>query len=102
MREIKEVLHLYLGCNIQWVKYERPITAKLICYNIQSGTCVVEDKDTQYMIELNQIKAIELRKLSDMTEEEARELAIIYSGDNECKRVEGTASNWWYFQCFRK
>lgn len=40
-----------------------------------------------------------LRRLEDMTEEEALGLAKIYSGADMLERIKGTVANWWYFKC---
>lgn len=41
-----------------------------------------------------------LRRLEDMTEDEAAYLALIYSGAKKVSPMKGIASNWHYFFCY--
>lgn len=74
---IKDYLHLYLGCQVDWKKfpdnesYSRNYRdlGTLACISIH-GDVVIETKDSQFHRKLKDVKLV-LRPLSDMTKEEA-------------------------------
>lgn len=78
MKDIKDYIQFYLGCDVQWARnsLQTPSKAKLLCYNI-CGECVLENKDNQFQVNISLIKPI-LRPLSSMTEEEAKHLFVLH------------------------
>lgn len=80
MKNIKDYLHLYLGCEIVW-KDKRG-------YWFPENRTHIEFTNTKdriiYMILLSEAKPL-LRPLSDITEEELRQCSIVYcEGHNNC------------------
>lgn len=71
---IKEVIHFYLGCDIQHTNKNGTFILKLVVVDMQSGSCtcthqVVDKHPATWSYSLDDIKPI-VRKLSDMTEKE--------------------------------
>lgn len=80
MKDIKSVLHLYLGCKVQWESGKSIMTGKLISVNQYYSECQAYI-DTHKIgfnfatIKLSGIKPI-LSRLSDITLEDAKEINI--------------------------
>lgn len=73
-KNIKDYLHLYIGCNIA-IAEERFNSPGLRLIGISDLGCQVRDESIKlsFYVNLEDCKLV-LRPLSDMTEEEAREL----------------------------
>lgn len=73
MREIKEVLHLYTGCQMSTPYGEcKFLYYKFGCDELRYNPVIVDRGDMQFAFKLDEVKPI-LRKLSDSTEEEKKE-----------------------------
>jgi hypothetical protein len=96
--EIKDVLHLYLGCeaNVEVSEYYEAGQGKIISIDLEGEVCVISNKSTKYCVEaaFHDIIPI-LSKLPDMTEEECwewqREFTFFHVSDDEYGRayIEG-------------
>lgn len=100
--KLQDYIHYYIGCKIlfdnkEWQIFRIEVTGKgiLVTGNRFFATGGWRH-NTIWATECNLI----LRRLEDMTEEEAEKLAIIYSGAKSVKRTKGMASNWHYFFCY--
>lgn len=99
---IKDFAHYYIGqrCLNTWFSEDHP--------NYNPGWVLTGfDRDAHRPFKLeteddftwtDSIKPV-LRRLEDMTEDEALHLAQIYSGADKIKRTTGTVSNFFYFFC---
>lgn len=80
VKNIKDYLHLYLGCEVQYVEYYNTVIKNGILVEMPIGGTewgvVNEQGDREYSFE-QEIKPI-LRPLSDMTEDENKETSKLY------------------------
>ena len=91
--KIIDYIHYYFGCQCleaikvpgQELNFEPSTITVRTLFNVQS--------------QLSEVKLV-LRRLEDMTEEEAANLAVIYSGAKKVSPMKGIASNWHYFFCY--
>jgi hypothetical protein len=79
-------LHYYLGCDYWTNNSQGNLNAKTL-------------PDVIDMVKRGMDVRLHLRRLEDMTEEEALTLAKIYSGSDKIKRTTGTVNNFFYFFC---
>jgi hypothetical protein len=94
--ELKDYLHYYLYGKI----WEAGVS---VCTLIGIGDSyyTIKTKQGNLLTLSNQaeIKLV-LRQTKDLTEAEAAELAVIYSGAKTVSPMKGIASNWHYFFCY--
>lgn len=95
MIQIKDVIHLYINGEARHrvTYYDHPPE--------QVGIWVkLTTKRFQLLNDLSILKVeYALKRLSDMTEEEALHLARIYTNADKIKRTTGVVSNFFYFFC---
>jgi hypothetical protein len=112
-----DYIHYYIGCDViiepGTKKEDRgrliggsfiPNSINQIYYDIQTAG-MRQDEGDDFAMPHNddaegpaRIKPI-LRRTSDLTEDEAAQLALIYSGAKKVIKTQGVASNWHYFFC---
>jgi hypothetical protein len=85
--KLQDYIHYYLGCDY-WTN------------NSQGNLNIKTLPDVIDMCERGKGVQLHLRRLEDMTEEEAANLAVIYSGAKKVSPMKGIASNWHYFFCY--
>ena len=95
--KLKDYIHYYYGCEFiaNGMRYTIDRIDRLIKGTRQNpfGREVWND------FEPHKIKLV-LRRLEDLTEEEAKQLAMIYSGAKSVERTKGVANNWHYYFCY--
>lgn len=112
--KIQDYIKYYIGCEVIVEGKEHakliggsfvPNSCNQIYYDLQTEEMKVDDID--FAMPYNddaddpepRVKPV-LRRLEDMTEEEAEQLAIIYSGAKTVERTKGVANNWHYYFCY--
>ena len=116
--KIQDYIHYYIGCNVLidqgTVNEERgrllgvcpvPNSVNQIYYHIVTDEMAQNegpDFCMPYNDDADSVARIKpyLRPMSSITEYEAEHLAMIYTGADSVKRIEGTVSNWFYFECY--
>lgn len=82
-----DYLHYYIGCDY-WTN------------NSQGNLNIKTLPDVIDMIKRDKGVQLHLRRLADMTEDDAKQLALIYSGAKSVERTKGVADNWHYYFCY--
>lgn len=105
--ELKDFLHYYIGCRvdkdpmaldyptIKGIHGDRVMISEYRYKTPHADGVFTRPEMYQYS---GFVKPL-LRRLEDMTEEEALHLAGIYSGAEKIKQTTGTVSNFFYFFC---
>ena len=105
---LQDYIHYYIGCKIQkdsgMVDY--PIVLGVVGDRVYLSEYRYTTPDSNGVFtrpalshDVSFIKPV-LRRLESMTEDEAENLAMIYSGADSVKRIEGIVSNCFYFECY--
>jgi hypothetical protein len=81
-----DYLPYYLGCDYWTNNSQGNLNAKTL-------------PDVIDMVKRGMDVRLHLRRTTDLTEEEAAHLALIYSGAKKVIKTQGVASNWHYFFC---
>jgi hypothetical protein len=102
MIQLKDIIQYYIGqkCFNTWFpegheQYDNGWVLTGVVASYPKPFALENEEDCTWT---DSIKLI-LRRLEDMTEEEAMELAKIYSGADKIKRTTGTVNNFFYFFC---
>ena len=101
--QLKDYAHYYIGkpCLNTWFTPDHDaydVGWKLVGFNASRVKPFELENDTDTTC-TDSIK-LKLRRLESMTEEEAEQLALIYSGAKSVARTKGIASNWHYYLCY--
>jgi hypothetical protein len=116
--KIQDYIHYYIGCDViidpGTKKEDRgkllggtfiPNSINQIYYGIQTAE-MRDNEDEDFAMPYNddaddpaRIKPI-LRRLANLTHDEAKHLALIYSGAKSVERTKGVADNWHYYFCY--
>lgn len=102
--KLQDYIKYYIGCRVEAYPYgwqqKRTECGKLVGIGIHDIVNIKFDTwQSVADVSISCVKII-LRRLEDMTEEEAEQLAMIYSGAKSVERTKGVANNWHYYFCY--